>query len=56
MVIVEEEVDNGSMTFFPNLDEDPTWHVASSKVRDDEGNPLVTPEGIPFEFVTYTRE
>ena len=43
-------------TFFPNLDEDPTWHVASSTTRDDEGNPLVTPEGIPFEFVTYTRE
>jgi dihydrofolate reductase len=43
-------------TFFPNLDEDPTWHVASSAARDDEGNPLVTPEGIPFEFVTYTRE
>lgn len=43
-------------TFFPNLDEDPTWHVASSTARDDEGNPLVTPEGIPFEFVTYTRE
>ena len=42
-------------TFFPNLDEDPTWHVASSASRDDEGNPLVTPEGIPFEFVTYTR-
>lgn len=42
-------------TFFPNLDEDPAWHVASSTARDDEGNPLVTPEGIPFEFVTYTR-
>ena len=42
-------------TFFPNLDEDLTWHVASSAARDDEGNPLVTPEGIPFEFVTYTR-
>ena len=43
-------------TFFPNLDEDPSWHVVSSAVRDDEGNPLVTPEGIPIEFVTYTRE
>ena len=43
-------------TFFPNLDEDPTWHVASSAARDDEGNPHVTPEGIPFEFVTYTRK
>lgn len=43
-------------TFFPNLDEDPTWHVASSVSHDDEGNPLVTPEGVPFEFVTYTRE
>ena len=43
-------------TFFPNLDEDPTWHVADCASRDDEGNPLVTPEGVPFEFVTYTRE
>ena len=43
-------------TFFPNLDEDPTWHVANCASQDDEGNPLVTPEGIPFEFVTYTRE
>ena len=42
-------------TFFPNLDEDPTWHVANCASQDDEGNPLVTPEGIPFEFVTYTR-
>ena len=43
-------------TFFPNLDEDSTWHVADCASRNDEGNPLVTPEGIPFEFVTYTRE
>ena len=42
-------------TFFPNLDEDPTWHVANCASQDDEGDPLVTPEGIPFEFVTYTR-
>ena len=42
-------------TFFPNLDEDPTWHVADCASQDDEGDPLVTPEGIPFEFVTYTR-
>ena len=42
-------------TFFPNLDEDPSWRVAGSVSLDDEGNPLVTPEGIPFEFVTYTR-
>lgn len=42
-------------TFFPNLDEDPSWCVAGSVSLDDEGNPLVTPAGIPFEFVTYTR-
>lgn len=36
-------------TFFPNLDEEPSWEVADIK---DGG---VTKSGIPFEFVTYRR-
>lgn len=36
-------------TFFPNLDEDPSWAV----VRIEDGG--VTKSGIPFEFVTYRR-
>lgn len=36
-------------TYFPNLDEDPSWAVA----RIEEGG--VTKSGIPFEFVTYRR-
>lgn len=35
--------------YFPNLDEDPTWHVESI----EEGG--VTKAGIPFSFVTYVR-
>ena len=42
-------------TFFPNLDDDPAWRVESRVTTDDEGNPLVTDEQIPFEFVTYVR-
>lgn len=42
-------------TYFPDLDADPTWHVSERRDRDDTGEPLVTPEGIPFEFVTYER-
>lgn len=40
---------DGADAFFPNLDEDPRWTLAS---RDGEG---VTAEGVPFEFVTYQR-
>lgn len=36
-------------TFFPNLDENPSWKVA--KIEDGG----VTKSGIPFEFVTYRR-
>lgn len=42
-------------TFFPNLETDPAWVVSDIASKDDEGNPLVTTEGVPFEFVTYTR-
>ena len=42
-------------TFFPNLETDPAWVVSDTASKDDEGNPLVTTEGVPFEFVTYTR-
>lgn len=33
--------------FFPNLDEDPAWHIADESAED------ATPEGIGFRFVTY---
>lgn len=33
--------------FFPNLDDDPAWTVI------DETDTDMTPEGIPFRFVTY---
>jgi dihydrofolate reductase len=36
-------------SFFPNLDKDPSWQLIS---RDGEG---ITPEGIPYEFLTYGR-
>lgn len=36
-------------TFFPNLDEEPSWGVTDI---EDGG---VTKSGIPFEFVTYRR-
>lgn len=36
-------------TFFPNLDEDPSWNVA--KIEDGG----MTASGVPFEFVTYRR-
>ena len=36
-------------TFFPNLDEEPSWEVADI---EDGG---VTKSGIPFVFVTYRR-
>ena len=36
-------------TSFPDLDADPAWEVA--EVR----NGGVTPEGVPFDFVTYER-
>ena len=42
-------------TFFPNLDEDGVWHVTETVSTDDAGEPLVTPEGVPFEFLTYER-
>ena len=34
-------------TYFPNLDEDPSWEVCN---EEDGG---VTPEGVAFKFVTY---
>ena len=34
-------------TYFPNLDEDPTWTIYNV---EDGG---ITPEGIPFKFVIY---
>lgn len=35
--------------FFPNLDEDPTWHVESEVAGG------VTKDGVVFSFVTYAR-
>ncbi len=42
-------------TYFPNLADDPAWRILERRDRDGEGRPLVTPEGIPFEFVTYEQ-
>lgn len=42
-------------TFFPNLDDDPTWRLAKTVNTNEEGDPLRTPEGIAFEFCTYER-
>lgn len=42
-------------TFFPNLDDDPSWRIASATRHDENGDPLVTPEGVAFEFDTYVR-
>ena len=42
-------------TYFPNLDESPSWHVVERIGKDAGGAPLVTAEGVPFEFVTYER-
>lgn len=36
-------------THFPNLDADPSWEVAETRPGG------VTPEGVAFDFVTYTR-
>ena len=40
--------------YFPNLDDDPAWHVAAA-----DGPYVVAPgegdAGVPFEFVTYER-
>ncbi len=42
-------------TYFPDLDADDAWQVEKAATTDEDGNPLVTDEGIPFEFVTYVR-
>ena len=42
-------------TFFPDLDADASWRVAKTATANEEGDPLVTAEGIPFEFTTYER-
>jgi dihydrofolate reductase len=36
-------------TFFPNLDEDPSWHVESVEPGG------TTKSGIPYDFITYVR-
>lgn len=36
-------------TFFPNLDDDPEWHVA------EEQGGGVTSDGVPFRFLRYSR-
>lgn len=36
-------------THFPDLDEDPSWEVEEVRAGG------VTPEGVPFDFVTYVR-
>lgn len=42
-------------TYFPNLDDDASWRLAAARTHDENGDPLVTPEGVAFEFDTYVR-
>lgn len=42
-------------TYFPNLDEDASWRLAAAHTHDENGDPLVMPEGVAFEFDTYVR-
>lgn len=48
-VVTKNHCTRAADTFFPNLDEDPTWHV-----RDIVGGG-VTKSGVEFKFVTYER-
>lgn len=49
VVVTKNHCTCAADAFFPNLDEDPAWCVASV---DETGT---TEEGVPFEFVTYER-
>lgn len=40
---------------FPNLDADPDWRISKSETTDADGNRLVTPDGVPFEYDVYER-
>ena len=42
-------------TFFPDLGADPSWTLTRTVGNAPDGRPLVTAEGIPFEFETYER-
>jgi dihydrofolate reductase len=48
-IITKNDVTLSADTFFPNLDEDPSWHVESV----DPGG--TTESGIPYVFITYVR-
>jgi len=48
-LVTKNDITLEADAFFPNLDDDPTWHVDAV-----EGGG-VTKSGIPFEFVTYAR-
>ncbi len=54
-VITKNHCTREADTFFPNLDEDSSWAIENVVDADENGEPLVTPEGVPFEFVTYVR-
>lgn len=54
-IITKNHCTRPADTFFPNLDEDSTWEQTTSIATDEQGNPLVTAEGVLFEFVTYER-
>lgn len=54
-VITKNHCERECDTFFPNLDADGDWQVVGTVDTDENGEPLVTTEGVPFEFVTYER-
>ena len=54
-VITKNHCVRAADTYFPDLDADDAWQVENAVTADEDGNPLVTAEGIPFEFVTYVR-
>lgn len=43
-------------TFFPDLDADSSWTLAERVTTDTDGAPLITAEGVTFEFDTYVRK
>ena len=46
--VTKLECDPHSDVFFPNLDEDPAWHVTEAGPEEEE-------DGLRFRFLTYER-
>lgn len=49
VIVTKNKVIVEADAYFPNLDDDPVWHI------EDVWGEGVTKEGVPFEFVRYTR-